>query len=776
MSVNNTATATGKNPAGATVTSPTSSTSTPVNQTSALTLTKSAAVTDVNADGKTDLGDKITWSFLVKNTGTVTLTTVAITDAKAGAVTCPVTTLAPGASTTCTATTAYTITQADVDAGVVSNTATAAAKNPANADGDVQPVVDRHAGRTDTRADAHQVRGGHRCQRRRQDTNLGDKITWSFLVKNTGTVTVTTTAITDAKAGAVTCPVTTLAPGAQTTCTATTAYVITQADVDAGVVNNTATASAKNPSGTTITSTPSSTSTPVNQVSSLLLTKSAAVTDVNANGKTDLGDKIAWSFLVKNTGTVTVTTTAISDAKAGATTCPVTTLAPGASTTCTATTAYTITQADVDAGVVNNTATATAKSPSGATVTSPTSSTSTPVNQVSSLLLTKSAAVTDVNGDGKTNLGDKIAWSFLVKNTGTVTVTTTAISDAKAGATTCPVTTLAPGASTTCTATTAYTITQADVDNGVVSNTATATAKNPANVTVTSNTSQTDTPVNQAPALQLTKSAAVTDVNGDGKTNLGDKITWSFLVKNTGTVSLNTLAISDAKAGATTCPVTTLAPGASTTCTATTAYVITQADVDAGVVNNTATASTKNPAGTTLTSNPSSTSTPVVQTASAAADQVGCGHRRQRRRQDEPGRQDHLVVPREEHRHHDHHDHGGQRREGGGVALPGHHPGARRLHDLYGHNGLRHHPGRRRQRRRQQHRGHDRQGPGQRDGHVQHLADGHTGHPEQRAAADEVGGGHGCQRQRGHGPGRQDRVVVPGQEHRFGDRDHGRGD
>ncbi len=311
-------------------------------------------------------------------------------------------------------------------------------------------------------------------------TDLGDKITYSFLATNTGTVTLTTLAISDAKAGAVTCPVTTLAPGAQTTCTATTAYVITQADVDAGVVNNTATASAKNPSGTTVTSTPSSVSTPVNQVSSLQLTKSAAVTDVNTNGKTNLGDKIQWSFLVKNTGHGDGHHDGDLGPEGGATTCPVTTLAPGASTTCTATTPYVITQADVDAGVVSNTATATAKNPAGATVTSPTSSTSTPVNQVSSLQLTKSAAVTDVNGNGKTDLGDKIQWSFLVKNTGTVTITTTAITDAKAGATTCPVTTLAPGASTTCTATAPYVITQADVDAGVVSNTATATGKNPA--------------------------------------------------------------------------------------------------------------------------------------------------------------------------------------------------------------------------------------------------------------------------------------------------------
>src|SRR6201999_1147106 len=184
------------------------------------------------------------------------------------------------------------------------------------------------------------------------------------------------------KDGAITCPVTTLAPGAQTTCTATTAYTITQTDVDAGVVNNTATALAKHPSNGTVNSTPSSTSTPVNQVSALTLTKSAAVTDVNGNGKTDLGDKVTWSFLVKNTGTATVTSVGVNDPTAGAVSCPTTTLAPGASTTCTAA-SHTITQADVDAGVVTNTATASGKDPANHTVTSAPSSTSTPVAQTS---------------------------------------------------------------------------------------------------------------------------------------------------------------------------------------------------------------------------------------------------------------------------------------------------------------------------------------------------------------------------------------------------------
>ena len=129
------------------------------------------------------------------------------------------------------------------------------------------------------------------------------RITWSFLVKNTGTVTMTTVAVTDPKAGAIVLPGHDAGPGCVDDVHGAAAYTITQADVDAAVVNNTATASGKNPAAATVTSNASSTSTPVAQTSTLQLTKSAVGhRRQRATAKTDLGDRITWSFLVKNTG------------------------------------------------------------------------------------------------------------------------------------------------------------------------------------------------------------------------------------------------------------------------------------------------------------------------------------------------------------------------------------------------------------------------------------------------------------------------------------------
>jgi uncharacterized repeat protein (TIGR01451 family) len=57
------------------------------------------------SDGPTILiGQPISWTYVVTNTGNVDLTDVSVTDDQGVTVTCPQTTLAVGASMTCTAT------------------------------------------------------------------------------------------------------------------------------------------------------------------------------------------------------------------------------------------------------------------------------------------------------------------------------------------------------------------------------------------------------------------------------------------------------------------------------------------------------------------------------------------------------------------------------------------------------------------------------------------------------------------------------------------------
>ena len=117
------------------------------------------------------------------------------------------------------------------------------------------------------------------------------------------------------------------------------------------------------------------------------------------------------------------------------------------------------------------------------------------------------------------------------------------------------------------------------------------------------------------PSLSLTK----TDAPGSPNpiTRAGQSITYDFGVTNTGNTTLNHLAITDTQsvAGETlsspaSCPVTSLAAGASVTCTG--SYTVTSTDIANGKVTDTATATATTTTGAGVTSNPATLTIPVV--------------------------------------------------------------------------------------------------------------------------------------------------------------------
>ncbi|MCH7403936.1 DUF7507 domain-containing protein, partial [Belliella kenyensis] len=96
----------------------------------ALTLLKSGTFVDSNGDGFAQVGETISYSFTVRNTGNVEITNLLITDPLVTVVGGPLASLAPGAIDESTFTATYTITQADIDAGYVYNLATVTGQDP----------------------------------------------------------------------------------------------------------------------------------------------------------------------------------------------------------------------------------------------------------------------------------------------------------------------------------------------------------------------------------------------------------------------------------------------------------------------------------------------------------------------------------------------------------------------------------------------------------------------------------------------------------------------
>jgi hypothetical protein len=207
----------------------------------------------------------------------------------------------------------------------------------------------------------------------------GEKITYSFAVTNTGNVTLSADKVDEGaftgtgSLSPVRCPAgaASLAPGEQVTCTAS--YTVTQADVDAGKVTNTATASGAPPSGRRMVSAPSTLTDPGGAAhAGLSLVKTASTRLITA-----VGQKVTYSFAVTNTGNVIIHGVRIDEGAFSGTgslspvTCPAgaSSLVPGGKVTCTAT--YTVTAADLASGMLSNTATASGLPPgSGARVSS----------------------------------------------------------------------------------------------------------------------------------------------------------------------------------------------------------------------------------------------------------------------------------------------------------------------------------------------------------------------------------------------------------------------
>jgi hypothetical protein len=209
--------------------------------------------------------------------------------------------------------------------------------------------------------------------------------------------------------------------------------------------------------------------------------------------------------------------------------------------------------------------------------------------------------------DGLTAAGEEIEYRFRVTNTGNVTVSDVEVLEQDFSGTgelsdvTCAVDRLLPGQRVDCTAT--YEVTQADIDAGELTNTASATSTAPgADGPVTADPSSHSLSFAGVMALALTKTGTPVDVDGDERITVKDRIRWSFSVTNDGAATLSELAVSDPMAGTIECEADTLAPGESVDCAATAEYQITAAQAAAGEVLNVATASATGVGAVTVSS------------------------------------------------------------------------------------------------------------------------------------------------------------------------------
>ncbi|GIQ59500.1 hypothetical protein Flavo103_26360 [Flavobacterium collinsii] len=325
----------------------------------------------------------------------------------------------------------------------------------------------------------------------------GEQIRYSFVITNTGTLDLNNVIVTDPKATVTGTPIAVLAVGQSNTTSFKGTYVLTQADINRGYVENQALVTAQPVSGSSIQDLSDSndltligpndpTITPVPQHKELTLIKGGELT-----GNGGVGSVIKYTFKVKNTGNVVVTNLIITDPMLTATAIAVTpnVLVPGA--TGTATASYTVTLTDVANGEVINSALVIGDDPQGNPVidisdsddpalTGDDDPTVVDLDLKPSIALIKTATFNDENKNGYAEIGETITYHFSVTNTGNILLVNVVVKDPKPGITITggPVI-LKHGETNSDSFVGTYVLTAADIEAGSVENQAEVTAVSP---------------------------------------------------------------------------------------------------------------------------------------------------------------------------------------------------------------------------------------------------------------------------------------------------------
>jgi len=399
------------------------------------TITIQKETNGINADNppgpSIPIGDPVEWTYMVTNTGNVTLTDVYVTDNKGVSVSCPKTELASGEFMICTA-------SGTALPGVYSNMGSVTAKSP-NGDDVIDEDPSHYFGYTPG-IEIEKATNGHAADEPPGiSIHVGDPIEWTYVVTNIGNVTLTDVTVTDSKGVTVSCPKTSLSAGETMTCTASgTAF--------AGQYMNTATVIAKDPDNNDL----------MDDDPSYYFGSCAGINIEKATNGQDadeapwpticIGDPVNWSYVITNTSTVTLTNIGVTDNKSVSVSCPKTELAAGESMTCTA-------EGIALPGQYENIGSVTAKCPVNTNLID---------YDPSHYFGSSCAAITiekQTNGEDADNapgpyitIGYPVNWTYIVTNTGTVTLTGINVTDTKGVKVTCPETELNAGESMTCTA------------------------------------------------------------------------------------------------------------------------------------------------------------------------------------------------------------------------------------------------------------------------------------------------------------------------------------
>lgn len=528
---------------------PTVAPSAPVNAVAASSVTLNAApsliVSSVAQPSSAAIGQTVLYTFTVTNNGNTTLNSVVVNDTRFGALLATPITLTPGQSVVQTR--SLVVGEAMLP-GPLTNSVTATGTPPAgaapvSATAGSSVALTYNAALQVTRTASPNPAG------------VGQSINYVFTVRNTGDVTLNNLQAADSRWPVVNISVSSLAPGAETTISHV--YVVKESDLP-GPLSNTLTVTGTPPGGLPAIAT-------VNTGSVNLIGNAALqVSQTSEVAQASVGQPITFTYAVRNVGNVTLSDVRISRTyPTGETLAPIT-LAAGQSITTTLT--GVVVESDLPGPLVS-TVTVTGTPPTGAPVSAA---------SAASVVLTSNPAIQLVVQANRTSagVGETVTYSYTVRNVGDVTLNQVVVNDSLLGAVTLDVTTLAPNA--TANGQRSHTVVEGNLPGPLASN-VTATAQRAFGAGSVTASASSSVALTSAPAIALslrtnTESASV-----------GEVVLYTYVLTNTGNVTLRNLALTDSRFGSISVGSANLAPGASITRVET--FTIKQSDLPGPIIN-----------------------------------------------------------------------------------------------------------------------------------------------------------------------------------------------
>ena len=380
---------------------------------------------------------------------------------------------------------------------------------------------------------------------------IGQPVLWEYIVENTGAVRLSDLQVSDDRGVAVSCPKNVLDPGDRMTCAG-------HGVAEACQYQNVGTATARTPDGQSVSA---------EDVSHYFGDQNASIDlELRVNGQdadaapgptVAAGSRIDWTYVVTNQGDVALDGVNVSDDKGDAVSCPKTSLRPGESMTCTA-------SSTAGKGQFVKLATAVGKTACGEARDQDPGYYNSQGDDPPGISITKLTNGDDYSaGPGKSlPVGSSVRWDYVVKNIGQVRLDTVQVTDDREGAVSCPKSSLQPGESMTCTKTGAVKACQ-------YSNVGTVTAT----ASGGQSTSRSDTSWyfgQTAPAVAIKTLTNGQDANAapGPEIPVGNPVQWTYVVTNTGNVALRDVHVADDHGVNVSCPKASLQPGESMTCSA----------------------------------------------------------------------------------------------------------------------------------------------------------------------------------------------------------------